>query len=72
MDEEQLLCCKIKKKINSYLTQLKHKCQFLAFFHIFDKLFGTIYMMPDEIFVESFSKAFSKHFVHLLNVILDV
>ena len=38
---------KQKKKINSYLTQLKNKCQFLAFFHIFDKLFGTL---REEIF----------------------
>ena len=57
-----------EKKINdSYITQFKYKCQFLAFFYVFDKLFGKIYMMQDEFFVESFSK----HFVHLLNVIAD-
>ena len=53
-----------KSIIAQYL--IKYKCQFLAFFHVFDKLFGTIYMIQ-EFFVESFSK----HFVHLLNVRLD-
>ena len=53
-----------KSIIAQYL--IKYKCQFLAFFHVFDKLFDTIYMIQ-EFFVESFSK----HFVHLLNVRLD-
>ena len=54
-----------RKKINCYLTQLKYKCQFLAFFLVFDKLFGTIYMIQDEICVESF---FQKHFQSILYI----
>ena len=56
-------------------TQLKSKCQFLAFFDVFDKLFGTICdyggqetTVPKIIRcrMNSFVESFSKHFVNFL------
>ena len=78
--EEESNFCAIGHRKNQYLqsiynlAQLKFKCQFLDFFHVFDKLFGIIcdYGSQETTVpkitrcrMNSFVESFSKHFIYL-------